>query len=99
MDSRIAALSGSQFQAYGFAGGLVTQIDVFCLDYISNTIKKLKINITKILKPGGIMCLIDLDHNCLSHYGIPPRLQRTVNDIMFELQKKANFDPYAGRKI
>ena len=66
--------------------------------YLENSFEIVK-NLTDILKPGGTMCLIDLDHNCLSHYGIPKRLQQTVNDIMIELQKKANFDPYAGRKL
>ena len=56
-------------------------------------------NLLKILKPGGILCLIDLDHNCLSHYGIPERLDDTVKKIMLGLQNKANFDPYIGRKL
>jgi len=56
-------------------------------------------NIVKILKSGGIICLIDLDYNCLSHYGIPRRLETTINDIMGKLQEKGNFDPYVGRKL
>ena len=56
-------------------------------------------NLVKILKPGGILCLIDLDYNCLSHFGIPDRLENTVNEIMHGLQTKANFDPYIGRKL
>jgi SAM-dependent methyltransferase len=66
--------------------------------YLENSFKIVK-HLTNSLKPGGTMCLIDLDHNCLSHYGIPKRLMHTVSDIMLELQKKANFDPYAGRKL
>ena len=56
-------------------------------------------NLIKIIRPGGTLCLIDLDHNCLSHYGIPQRLENTVEDVMIDLQKKANFDPYIGRKL
>ena len=43
--------------------------------------------------------MIDLDHNCLNHYGIPQRLNKTILDISTELQNKANFDPFAGRKL
>ena len=50
-------------------------------------------NITNILKPGGVLCLVDLDYNCLNHYGIPKRLEETMREIMDQLQKKANFDP------
>ncbi|MRR58389.1 MAG: class I SAM-dependent methyltransferase [Deltaproteobacteria bacterium] len=56
-------------------------------------------NVSRIVKPGGTLCLIDLDHNCLSHFAIPPRLERTLFDIMRALQEKADFDPYAGRKL
>ena len=56
-------------------------------------------NLTSVLKPGGIMCLVDLDYNCLSHYGIPPTLENTLTGVMRALQERANFDPYAGRKL
>ena len=56
-------------------------------------------NIEKMLRPGGILCLVDLDHNCLSHYGLSDRLNRTLQALLLELQNKANFDPYAGRKL
>jgi len=71
----------------------------FILEYYLNNSFEIVKNLVNVLKPGGTLCLIDLDHNCLSHYGIPKRLQQTVSDIMSELQKKANFDPYAGRKL
>lgn len=66
--------------------------------YLINSFDIVK-NLINILKPGGTLCLIDLDHNCLSHYGIPTRLIQTLEKIMKELQEKANFDPYAGRKL
>ncbi len=56
-------------------------------------------NIYKALKPGGILCLIDLDHNCLNHYSIPQRLEKALQSVMASLEKNANFDPYAGRKL
>ena len=71
----------------------------FVLEYYRTNSFDMVKNIIKILKPGGTLCLIDLDHNCLNHYGIPDRLERTVGEIMNELQIKANFDPYVGRKL
>lgn len=56
-------------------------------------------NISEIVKPGGILCLIDLDHNCLNHFALPQRLERTIFAIIKYLEEKANFDPYAGRKL
>ncbi len=56
-------------------------------------------NASSVLKPGGIICLVDLDYNCLSHYGLSPRLERALYEIMSLLEKHANFDPYVGRKL
>lgn len=71
----------------------------FVLEYYLRDSFDIVKNLLTILKPGGVLCLIDLDHNCLSHYGIPNRLINTVQSIMMELQSKANFDPYVGRKL
>lgn len=56
-------------------------------------------NFARALKPGGILCLIDLDHNPLNYYGTSDRLDRTFKKIMRELEEKFNFDPYVGRKL
>jgi SAM-dependent methyltransferase len=56
-------------------------------------------NISSLLKPGGILCLIDLDYNCLSHYGMPERLMSAVHSLISIAEKNMNFDPYAGRKL
>lgn len=56
-------------------------------------------NITSILRPGGILCLVDLDFNCLIHYGIPAKLEKALLGLMALLEEKANFDPYVGRKF
>jgi ubiquinone/menaquinone biosynthesis C-methylase UbiE len=71
----------------------------FVLEYYrSNSFEILK-NINDILAPGGILCLIDLDYNCLTHFGLPPRLESALEGIRKQLQEKVNFDPYAGRKL
>lgn len=55
--------------------------------------------LAKLLRPGGILCLIDLDQNCLNHYDIPARLARTLQGLMVHLSRYNDFDPQAGRKL
>ena len=71
----------------------------FLLEYYRKESFDIVRNIDRILKPGGTLCLIDLDYNSLSHYGLSPKLESTINDAMKALEEKANFDPYVGRKL
>ena len=71
----------------------------FVLEHFRNNSFDIVKNIISILKPGGILCLIDLDFNCLIHHGIPARLERALFGLMGLLEKQANFDPYVGRKF
>ncbi len=56
-------------------------------------------NLNACLKPGGNLCLMDLDHNCLNHYPLPERLEQTLFELMSVLEENYNFDPYSGRKL
>jgi ubiquinone/menaquinone biosynthesis C-methylase UbiE len=56
-------------------------------------------NLTRILKPGGALCLLDLDHNCLNHYELPHHMERILFELAAVVQERYNFDPYAGRKL
>ena len=71
----------------------------FVLEYHRRDAAKIVENLMQNLKPGGILCLIDLDHNCLNHYGMPPRLESALAEIMALLEANANFDPFMGRKL
>jgi ubiquinone/menaquinone biosynthesis C-methylase UbiE len=71
----------------------------FVLEYYLADSPQLLANVARNLNPGGTLCLIDLDHNCLSHYGMNERLNQTLFEMMEILQQRANFDPYAGRKL
>jgi SAM-dependent methyltransferase len=56
-------------------------------------------NLAACLKPGGYLCLLDLDHNCLNHYELPARMERVLFEVMKRLEQEYNFDPYSGRKL
>lgn len=71
----------------------------FVLEYHRSHSRAIVGNLAEILKPGGILCLIDLDHNCLNHFGMSLRLERAINGIMRKLEEGQDFDPYAGRKL
>lgn len=71
----------------------------FFLEYHRTNCFELVKNISETLRPGGILCLIDLDYNCLSHFGHSPRMERAVAAIMKSIEERENFDPYVGRKL
>ncbi|MDA8157024.1 MAG: class I SAM-dependent methyltransferase [Actinomycetota bacterium] len=71
----------------------------FVLEYYRSGSFEIVKKASELLRPGGVLCLIDLDHNCLSHYGLPPRLENTLFKLIRALEEKADFDPYAGRKL
>ena len=71
----------------------------FVLEYHRSASREIVSNLTGILKPGGILFLADLDHNCLNHFGLSARLFDALNSIMRNLEAEHDFDPYAGRKL
>jgi ubiquinone/menaquinone biosynthesis C-methylase UbiE len=71
----------------------------FALEYYRAECFDIASNVSSLLAEGGILCLVDLDHNGLNHYGIPPRLEAALAFAMLQMEEKADFDPYAGRKL
>jgi SAM-dependent methyltransferase len=71
----------------------------FLLEYHRASSFEIVRNFSAALKPGGIICLIDLDYNCLTHFGQSPRLERAMRGVMNQLELRAGFDPYVGRKL
>ena len=71
----------------------------FVLEYFRTRGRDIVQQIAGLLKPGGILCLIDLDLNCLRHYGIPENLEKTIQGIVKALEERSDFDPYAGVKL
>ena len=71
----------------------------FVLEYNLAEAMQIVENLTRLLKSRGILCLIDLDYNCLSHFPLPEEIGKILIDLMKLLEEKYNFDPYAGRKL
>jgi SAM-dependent methyltransferase len=71
----------------------------FALEYYKAESFDIARNVSDILAEGGVLCLVDLDYNCLSHYEMPPRLEAALSFAVRQMEEKANFDPYAGRKL
>ena len=71
----------------------------FVLEYYRASSFDIVQNIAKIVKPGGRLCLIDLDHNCLNHFGLRPRIEKALVGIMGCLERHSDFDPFVGRKL
>ncbi len=71
----------------------------FVLEYDVNGARDIVKNLTDCLKPDGTLCLIDLDHNCLNHWELPPGMEDILYEIMAALEKHHSFDAYAGRKL
>lgn len=71
----------------------------FILEYFRGECLDIIKKFTFALKPGGSLCLIDLDYNCLSHYELPKRMEGILFKLIGVLEQKHNFDPYVGRKL
>ncbi len=71
----------------------------FFLEYHRESAFQIVKNLSEITKPGGIICLIDLDYNCMNHYQMPDRLALYMERFVRKLECEADFDPYMGRKL
>ena len=71
----------------------------FVLEFHRSRATELVENLNRMVRPGGILCLIDLDYNCLSHAGLPDRVNETIQDVVSGLEENADFDPFAGRHL
>ena len=71
----------------------------FLLEYFADKAFAIAKNAYQILEPGGTLCLIDLDQNCLGHFGACGRLEGTMQNMVLAIQKQHGFDPFVGRKL
>jgi len=52
----------------------------------------------QLVRPGGTVCVADLDGNTLYRYPLDPEWEEILAHLHQELQK-TGFDPYVGRKL
>ena len=71
----------------------------FVLEYNLKESPDIVRNLTECLKPGGRLCLLDLDNNCLNQYELPAKMEEMPLKVMTKLMEEFNFDPYSGRKL
>ena len=71
----------------------------FVLEYFRKEALDLVKKLKNCLNPGGYLCLIDLDYNCLNHYGLPEPMAAILPRIMNLIDEQYNFDTFVGRKL
>ena len=71
----------------------------FVLEYNLEQSVDIVKNLHASLTPGGTLCLLDLDYNCLSHYQLPRQLEKVLFELMGQMERNYGFDAYAGRKL
>jgi SAM-dependent methyltransferase len=71
----------------------------FVLEYYRKGALDIVKNLINHVKPGGRLCLLDLDYNCLNHYELPAPIAAMLPQIMKFVDEKYNFDTFAGRKL
>ena len=80
--------SGIHFQVHDFTAPLdeMGKFDLiwvrFFLEYYRQESFEIVRNLTDCLKPGGYLCLMDLDHNCLNHYKLHTKMEKILFDVM-----------------
>ncbi len=71
----------------------------FLLEHYRSRAFEIVRGLSQILKPGGILCLIDLDFNCLNHFGMSSRLSEALQGCIRRLERVSDFDPHVGIKL
>lgn len=71
----------------------------FVLEYHRNGAQQIVKYLISCLKPGGHLCLLDLDYNCLIHHELPAAMASILPRIMNFIDEQYNFDTFVGRKL
>jgi SAM-dependent methyltransferase len=71
----------------------------FVLEYYREGAADIIRNVSDNLKPGGWLCLIDIDYNGLNQWGMPAIMEDIIARAMRRVQNTYNFDPFIGRKL
>lgn len=71
----------------------------FVLEYYLEGALDIIRNVTGSLKDDGVLCLLDLDYNCLTHYPMPQEMEAILQRLVPRMMHTFNFDYYAGRRL
>ncbi len=71
----------------------------FVLEYYRRESPAIVRKLLNLLHPGGYLCLLDLDYNCLNHYELQAGMGELLSKLMARLDEEHNFDTFAGRKL
>jgi SAM-dependent methyltransferase len=95
----ITYVCGNALQDFGDLGQFDFVWCRFLFEYYRDHGDELFQGIDRLVRPGGILCLVDLDFNCMIYDGLPARLDATVQEILRGLGETTGFDPFAGRRL
>jgi SAM-dependent methyltransferase len=95
----LSFVCGNALQELGDLGGFDFVWCRFLFEYYREQAEALFCGVDRLVRPGGILCLVDLDHNCMNYDGLPKRLEQTVREILRGLEEVTGFDPFAGRRL
>lgn len=68
----------------------------FLLEYIADWRPVLS-EMRRVVRPGGVLAVSDIDGNCVWHDGMPDNLERRVAEAIRTM--RPDFDPHAGRRL
>lgn len=71
----------------------------FVLEYFRTESPAIVRRLSACLHPGGRLCLLDLDQNCLGLFELPKRIRAFLPRIVKSVEERLGFDPFAGRKL
>jgi len=69
----------------------------FLLEYLPEPAEAIR-EMSRIVRPGGRVTLIDIDGNCIWHYPLPPALRAQLDEVVDDLGT-LGFDPHIGRRL
>jgi SAM-dependent methyltransferase len=69
----------------------------FFLEYHQDPLSAVR-EMTRVVRPGGKVTLIDIDGNCIWHHPLPGKLERRLVGVLADL-RQVGFDPRIGSKL
>jgi SAM-dependent methyltransferase len=69
----------------------------FFLEYQHDPLSTIR-EMTRVVRPGGKVTLIDIDGNCIWHHPLPGKLERRLAEVLADL-RGIGFDPRIGSKL